>query len=559
MPPIRTEKSKKLVELEGRIELAINAYNKRQIPSIAEAARLYNIPRSTLGHRINGRTARVDSRANSHKLTEYEEETLVKWILDLDKRGLPPRPAFVSNMANYLLLQRGSQSPPLGVGKNWVYNLVKRRDELRTQFSRRYNHERAKCEDIKIIREWFDSLSAKITEYGFLPEDIYNFDETGFAMGLIATTRVITSRDVYGRPKLLQPGNREWVTAIESISASGFTLPPYIIFKGKDLQEAWFDLLPEGWRIDISDNGWTTDQIGFKWLKNHFIPITVRRQQGAYRLLVLDGHGSHLTPEFDQLCTENNIIPICMPSHSSHLLQPLDVSVFAPLKRGYGGLVEQRMRHGFNHIAKLDFLEAYPAARTGAFKAQTVQNGFAATGIYPFEPDQVIQKLNIQLKTPTPPGSRSSDSQCSWVLQTPQNPRQLQRQATAVKRLIEQEHTEPLDRFDQAFNQITKACESTMIQAAIMKKQYQDLFAMHEKEKQKRQRSKKKLQHEGGITREEARDLIRSRDEAIQTPGNEAVQSTAEASQPRRRAPPKCSNCGIVGHSRVRCQDLATT
>jgi hypothetical protein len=103
MPPIRTEKAKKALELEGKIEAAISAYNKQQIPSIKETARLFGVPYTTVQSRLKGRCARVNLRANSHKLTENEEETLVKWILDLDKRGLPPRPAFVENMANYLL------------------------------------------------------------------------------------------------------------------------------------------------------------------------------------------------------------------------------------------------------------------------------------------------------------------------------------------------------------------------------------------------------------------------------------------------------------------------
>jgi hypothetical protein len=145
-------------------------------------------------------------------------------------------------------------------------------------------------------REWFDNVFAKISEYGMQPEDLYNFDETGFSMGIIATLRVITSREVYGNPKLLQPGNREWVTAIEAVSAIGESLPPYIIFKAKDLQDAWFKGLPTGWRLNKSDNGWTTDEIGIKWLEKHFIPETAKRQRGAYRMLVLDGHRSHLTP-----------------------------------------------------------------------------------------------------------------------------------------------------------------------------------------------------------------------------------------------------------------------
>ena len=123
-------------------------------------------------------------------------------------------------------------------------------------------------------------------------------------------------------------------------------------------------------------------------------------------MLILDGHGSHLTPEFDQACKENNVIPICMPPHSSHLLQPLDVGCFGPLKKAYGKLIEQKGRLGFNHIDKLDFLKAYPAAHQEVFKPQNIQRGFAAAGIIPSDPSVVLEKLNIRLATPTPPPSQ---------------------------------------------------------------------------------------------------------------------------------------------------------
>ena len=108
---------------------------------------------------------------------------------------------------------------------------------------------------------------------------------------------------------------------------------------------------------------------------------------GNYRMLILDGHGSHLTLEFDRTCTKNKIIPICMPAHSLYLLQSLDVGCFAVLKRHYRQHVEQRIRLGFNHIDKIDFLTAFPHARTMAYKAQTIWNSFAATGLVPFNPD----------------------------------------------------------------------------------------------------------------------------------------------------------------------------
>ena len=171
-----------------------------------------------------------------------------------------------------------------------------------------------------------------ILQYGIDPDDIYNFDETGFAMGLTATARVITRSEYYGRRSLLQPGNREWATAIETISASGWALPPCIILKGKVFIESWFDNLPDDWRIEVSPNGWTSDEIGIRWLEKLFIPSTIARTKGKYRLLILDGHGSHLTPKFNEICSQNDIIPICMPAHSSHLLQPLDIGCFAVLK-----------------------------------------------------------------------------------------------------------------------------------------------------------------------------------------------------------------------------------
>jgi len=178
-------------------------------------------------------------------------------------------------------------------------------------------------------------------QHGVALEDIYNFDETGYAMGLIATAKVISRAEMTGRPFLVQPGNREWVTSIECINSTGWALPPCIIFKGKVHIEGWYqdEALPKDWRVEFSDNGWTTDQIGLRWLQNTFIPARNGRTIGKYRLLVLDGHASHLTPRFDEICSQNDIIPICMPAHSSHLLQPLDVGCFSPLKQTYGRLV----------------------------------------------------------------------------------------------------------------------------------------------------------------------------------------------------------------------------
>ena len=116
---------------------------------------------------------------------------------------------------------------------------MKRTGGLETRFSRRYAYKRALCEHPKLIQAWFDQYNLTIAEYGIHGDDIYKFDETGFAMGLTSTSKVVTSGEYYGKRKLLQPGNREWVTAIGCINRID-ALPPTTIFKGKTFNQAWF-------------------------------------------------------------------------------------------------------------------------------------------------------------------------------------------------------------------------------------------------------------------------------------------------------------------------------
>ncbi|KAF1925377.1 DDE-domain-containing protein, partial [Didymella exigua CBS 183.55] len=137
---------------------------------------------------------------------------------------------------------------------------------------------------------------------------------------------VVTGSERRGRPKAIQPGNREWVTAIAAINAAGWSVPPFLIFAGQ-------------YHLSACDNGWTNNKLGVEWLK-HFNAHTKTCVVGVRCLLVLDGHESHHSLEFQELCKENNIYTLCMPPHSSHLLQPLDVGCFSLLKRAYSREVE---------------------------------------------------------------------------------------------------------------------------------------------------------------------------------------------------------------------------
>jgi hypothetical protein len=268
------------------------------------------------------------------------------------------------------------KTPPKSVKTG--YGIFNRHPELTSKYSRKYDHQRALCEDPDIIAKWFNLVRDTVQKYGIADEDIYNFDETGFQMGVIGTAKVLTSSERAGKPFLKQPGNREWVTVIEAANSSGWILPPMIIFQGKVHQSPWFRAIPPDWAIGVSQNGWITNELGIQWIREIFNKHTVHRTKGTHRLLILDGHASHKTPEFDRYCMENSIIPLYMPPHSSHLLQPLDVGCFSPLKRSYGRQVEERVRSGTHHIDKVEFLTLYQIARQHALTTPTVQSGFKA-------------------------------------------------------------------------------------------------------------------------------------------------------------------------------------
>lgn len=101
-------------------------------------------------------------------------------------------------------------------------------------------------------------------------------------MGLVSTVRVVTRAECYGCRAVLQPGNREWVTAVEIVNALGWALPPLIIFKGKRYKASWLHGTPRDWRFEVSLNGWTSDAIGFRWLQTLFVPMTASRARGRY-------------------------------------------------------------------------------------------------------------------------------------------------------------------------------------------------------------------------------------------------------------------------------------
>lgn len=121
---------------------------------------------------------------------------------------------------------------------------------------------------------------------------------------------------------------------VECICGDGTILPPLGIFKGKNVLQSWIpNAALEQWFFSANTKGWTSNLHGLEWLKRVFEPATRAKANGPLRLLVCDGHDSHISGSFIAHCLQNRIILLILPPHTSHLLQPLDVAIFGPLKK----------------------------------------------------------------------------------------------------------------------------------------------------------------------------------------------------------------------------------
>ena len=103
-----------LVKHEGRLQLALRAYNSGQFRSHRATAVAFNVKHYTLSERARGILFRLKIPANCLKLTRTEEQTIVRYILNLDSRGFAPRLCEVADIADKLLTARGRKL----VGKN---------------------------------------------------------------------------------------------------------------------------------------------------------------------------------------------------------------------------------------------------------------------------------------------------------------------------------------------------------------------------------------------------------------------------------------------------------
>jgi hypothetical protein len=496
--------SKKTPELEIRLCKALYALKNKDISSIRAAARLFEVDHSTLTRRLHGGVSQSRGQEMRSILTNAEEDTVVRWLKKYSIAGGQLNYTLLKDLAVYIRNARvthASSSTPKPfksgyINDKWIERFKSRHPEIQAVFTRQLEASRRNGASYEPVKRWFDAVASLYEQHQYKPSNIWNFDESGFGVGEEQAMKVLTFLDSKQQERVIT-GKQEWVTDIECISAEGESLPPLLIFKGDYLNTRWLDeRSPEGWHFATTKNGWTSNDLGFAWLSTVFEPLTREKAAGRRRLLIADGHGSHIQAKFIAHCMENDIDLMIMPPHCSHILQPLDVGVFAAFKRYHTVETHAISRLSSQRIPRLEWVELLSKARVRAMSKENILSGWRATGLWPATPMRVLRDLP---KTSPPPAynapqqATTTNLDLSLLQSSPPEPVELLR---SNKRFTESLRecpavVSPVKRYAE---RMTRLCESQNATIAILSKEVAEQAELLRKRKKARKGKRVRLE-----------------------------------------------------------------
>ena len=514
---------------------------RRSFRALAEHS---GVARTTLQHRARNRPSMKEKAQRQQYLYPWEEKALVKFIVQQDALGRPIRMKYAGSIAFSLARQRPPTDRPCNApGPNWHRDFYKRHSELKASNSEALDWNRY---DIyyKVVH-WFEVIRKVLEDPDVLQDNVYNMDETGVMLSKLNSVKVLVSKDNkrgYRGARV----KRTTVTAIECVSGDGRCLNPMIIWPASTHRANWITHPTPGWHYAYSDSGYADFHISLQWLKLVFDPQTNERANGKPRVLICDGFGTHESLEILEFCFENNIILCRLPSHTSHKLQPCDISLFAPLKAAYRDQLERLERGCVGTIGKEHFTYLYSPARERAFTSRNIRAGWAKAGLFPFNPDRVLGDIPRPSDVVTAPKTSELKVGSCTQVQVPQTPvTPISAEAVASLHSLIKQDTHLLDetskqRLQRRVQKLTNATQLSFAERALLQEHNRFLARINNEAKLRRSTKSGKLGTARVMSYE---DLENARAERA---AKEAVKEAKKAEKEAKKATGKTGMVAIV-------------
>ncbi|XP_018369250.1 PREDICTED: uncharacterized protein LOC108765178 isoform X1 [Trachymyrmex cornetzi] len=367
--------------------------------SVRSSAAKYNISFKTLHRYVNKLKAAgkdISQVSNiqfthvgygkSHQIfNDTEEIALVEYIKRIADIYYDITPKEVRKLAYQFAIKNGSKirdswNENKMAGEDWYRGFLKRNNSLPIRL-KATSLSRATSFSKHNVNLFFTNLKTVYNSLRVKPCDIWNMDEIGIST-VHTPDRVIARREMKQLGKIISTERETLVTMAVTVSAIGNMVPPFFIFPRAHYKAHFIQEGPLESAGDVNPLGWMKEEHFIKYCQ-HFVRH-VRSSKEMPILLLLDNHESHLSIEALDYLKENGIIVLSFPYYCSHKLQPLDRSVYEPLKNYINTACDNwltsnpRKSLSIYHISKI-IKTALPLATTST----NIQEGFRVSGISP--------------------------------------------------------------------------------------------------------------------------------------------------------------------------------
>lgn len=410
---------------EENLREAVTRITKGDI-GIREASRYYGIPESTIRRRKASNSLTKTVLGPEGVFGRENEKRLAKHIKRLASSGFAPDQRSVRRMAFQFAQSLGLKHPfnmeKQEAGYDWMMSFLERNPEISLRQSQGLSVNRGQGLSREEVKGFFDLLEKIMTEHRLFdkPANIFNMDESGIQI-INKAGKVLTAKGSKNVSVLTSAEKGETVTVIACNNAEGRFLPPVLVMKGTNKKRDVCDGLPPGSDVFMNPkSAYINTELFIRWFKEIFL---VKKSPGV-NLLIVDGHASHCTSlELLELADRNNVVLLCLPSHTTHALQPLDRAFFSPLKQYFNQETQAAMKNeGKQGLSRSKVGYLLGTAWKKAASVGNAVNGFRACGIYPLNPHAIPEHMFcIADATPdeTQPSSHSSPETQSSASQTP--------------------------------------------------------------------------------------------------------------------------------------------